>query len=76
MTTMTPTQRQLTADFCRTARSMGDRPITRRQNPDIGVWLKDGRDIAALAIFKDELDNWTLLTEDGCVLQFLHNEVL
>lgn len=55
---------------------MGDRPITRRQNPDIGVWLKDGRDIAALAIFKDELDNWTLLTEDGCVLQFLHNEVL
>jgi predicted SpoU family rRNA methylase len=52
-------------------------PVTRDENPHIGVWLKDGTDIPALAIFGDDLGNWTMVrASDGMVAQYLSDEVL
>lgn len=71
-----PLHREATAVFCKTARLMGHKPITRRANSVIGVWLKDGRDIPALAIYEDDLGNWVMLNENGKVHQYTHDEVV
>ncbi len=74
---LTETQKHLIEEFCKAARANGHYPITCQQLPHIGVWLKDGTDIPALAIYEDDLGNWVMLSaKDNHVRQYLHNEVL
>lgn len=53
--------------------------MTLWQNKSIGVWLRDGSDIPALAIAMDILGNWIVVRADVSpvvVTQYFSTEVL
>lgn len=51
-------------------------PISLDENPHLGVWLADGRDIPCLALFCCDLGNWSVLRKsDLGVMQYLADEV-
>ncbi len=65
------------AGFVEAAKANGMTCIrTVETHPGIGVWLKDGTDVEALAIAQDELGNWSLVRRDGwAVVQYFADEV-
>ena len=68
---------RLVAAFGEAAEANGMTCIrTVETHPGIGVWLKDGTDVPALAIAQDELGNWSMVRRDGwAVVQYFANEV-
>ena len=58
-------------------------PTTLDENPCLGLWLKTGENRVALALFCDELGNWTILEKHvgqpnaiPTVRQFFADEVV
>lgn len=68
--------RELVEQFVETAHANDLVPVTLDQNPRIGVFLRDGTDVPALAVADDGMGNWTVLREsDRKVVQYLWDEV-
>jgi hypothetical protein len=65
-------------EFVETAKANNLEGIrTRDQIPNIGVWLKDGTDVPALAVAEDGFGNWTVLrASDLKVVQYLRSDIL
>jgi hypothetical protein len=54
-----------------------DTTMTRAEvSPGVGLWLKDGTDIPCRVVARDTLGNYSVVTEDGAVRQYLGSEVL
>ncbi len=70
-----PDAARILRSFVRAAVANGDAAALRFHR-GVGVWLTDGTDVPALAIFADALGNWTMLrASDLAVVQYLADEV-
>lgn len=74
---LSPAQTQALADFLEIAKTNDfDSIITVREQPRCGVWLKDGTDLACLAVaYIEGVGAWTVLTREGVTRQYTGDEI-
>jgi len=67
-TTLLPWERAAIEEWVASARATGEDPVTCLEVPGCGVFLKGeaaeayGEDLPCLAVFQDDLGNWSVLT--------------